>query len=71
MSTLELYFLVHRSDEEIAALSPAAAAASKLIRSGVSLTSIYAEHCRVVAELEKKSAQNELIERYVSELIEV
>uniref|UniRef100_A0A915DXR5 Uncharacterized protein n=1 Tax=Ditylenchus dipsaci TaxID=166011 RepID=A0A915DXR5_9BILA len=46
---------VHRTDEEIAALSPAAAAASSLLKSGISLSSIYAEHCRV---------------RYVAELIE-
>ncbi|KAI1723190.1 nucleoprotein TPR [Ditylenchus destructor] len=60
----------HRSDDEIAALSPAAAAASNLLKSGVSLTSIYAEHCRVVAELEKKKDENVQIERYVQELIE-
>lgn len=52
-------------------LSPAAAAASSLIRSGVSLTSIYREHCRVVAELEEVKAENRRIENYFHELVEV
>lgn len=52
-------------------LSPAAAAASSLIRSGVSLTSIYREHCRVVAELEEAKAENKRIENYFHELVEV
>lgn len=52
-------------------LSPAAAAASSLIRGGVSLTSIYREHCRVVAELEEAKAENKRIENYFHELVEV
>lgn len=52
-------------------LSPAAAAASSLIRSGVSLTGIYREHCRVVAELEEAKDENKRIETYFRELVEV
>ncbi|KAL3995620.1 hypothetical protein ACH3XW_26595 [Acanthocheilonema viteae] len=58
------------TDDEIMELSPAAAAASSLIRSGVSLTSIYREHCRVVAELEEAKAENKRIENYFHELVE-
>ncbi|EJD73977.1 viral A-type inclusion protein repeat containing protein [Loa loa] len=58
------------TDDEIMELSPAAAAASSLIRSGVSLTSIYREHCRVVAELEEAKAENKRIEKYFHELVE-
>ncbi|EJW86401.1 viral A-type inclusion protein repeat containing protein, partial [Wuchereria bancrofti] len=58
------------TDEEIMELSPAAAAASSLIRGGVSLTSIYREHCRVVAELEEAKAENKRIENYFHELVE-
>ncbi|VDO15043.1 unnamed protein product [Brugia timori] len=59
------------TDDEIMELSPAAAAASSLIRGGVSLTSIYREHCRVVAELEEAKAENKRIENYFHELVEV
>ncbi|VDN84600.1 unnamed protein product [Brugia pahangi] len=58
------------TDDEIMELSPAAAAASSLIRRGVSLTSIYREHCRVVAELEEAKAENKRIENYFHELVE-
>lgn len=62
---------MYASPDEISSLSPAAAAASNLLKSGLSLSSIYAEHCRVVSELQKKTEENERIERYVNELIEV
>ncbi|VDK40100.1 unnamed protein product, partial [Gongylonema pulchrum] len=58
------------TDDEVMELSPAAAAASSLIRSGVSLTAIYREHCRVVAELEEAKAENKRIETYFRELVE-
>ncbi|KAM3718204.1 Nucleoprotein TPR [Dirofilaria immitis] len=58
------------TDDEIMELSPAAAAASSLIRGGVSLTGIYREHCRVVAELEEAKAENKRIENYFHELVE-
>ncbi|VDK82623.1 unnamed protein product [Litomosoides sigmodontis] len=58
------------TDDEVMELSPAAAAASSLIRSGVSLTSIYREHCRVVTELEEVKAENRRIENYFHELVE-
>uniref|UniRef100_A0A915Q1E2 Nucleoprotein TPR/MLP1 domain-containing protein n=1 Tax=Setaria digitata TaxID=48799 RepID=A0A915Q1E2_9BILA len=58
------------TDDEVMELSPAAAAASSMIRSGVSLTGIYREHCRVVAELEEAKAENKRIENYFHELVE-
>ena len=39
----DLYFLPGLTDEGIAQLSPAAAAASKLLRTDMSLTKIYAQ----------------------------
>jgi hypothetical protein len=62
---------VNRPDEELYRLSPAAAAASSLLKSGMSLTSIYAEHCKVVGEYEKKCAEYNQLERQVNELIQV
>lgn len=59
------------ADDEIAALSPSAAAACSLIRSGVSLTGIYREHCRVVAELEEAKNENMRLEAHFRELVEV
>lgn len=64
-------FLVNRPDEELVRLSPAAAAASSLLKSGMSLTAIYAEHCRVVSELDKKNTEFKQLEKYVTELIQV
>ncbi|KAL3079750.1 hypothetical protein niasHS_014032 [Heterodera schachtii] len=63
-------FRLNRADEDLIQLSPAAAVASSLLKSGMSLTSIYAEHCRVVAELDKKNDEFKQLERYVTELIE-
>uniref|UniRef100_A0A914I796 HAMP domain-containing protein n=1 Tax=Globodera rostochiensis TaxID=31243 RepID=A0A914I796_GLORO len=63
-------FRLNRADEELIQLSPAAAVASSLLKSGMSLTSIYAEHCRVVGELEKRNDEFKQLERYVTELIE-
>jgi hypothetical protein len=40
---IKLKFALGLTDEGIAQLSPAAAAASKLIKSGMSLTQIYAQ----------------------------
>uniref|UniRef100_A0A915N3Q8 Uncharacterized protein n=1 Tax=Meloidogyne javanica TaxID=6303 RepID=A0A915N3Q8_MELJA len=63
-------FRLNRPDEDIARISPAAAAASSLLKSGMSLTGIYAEHCRVVSELEKKNTEFSSLEKYVTELIQ-
>lgn len=52
-------------------MSPTAAAASLLIKSGVSLTGIYKEHCRVIAELEEAKLENKRIEGYLRELVDV
>ena len=62
---------MNRPDEEMVRLSPAAAVASSLLKSGMSLTAIYAEHCRVVSELEKKNDEFNQMEKYVTELIQV
>jgi hypothetical protein len=59
------------TDEEIADLSPAAAAASALIKSGVSLTGIYREHCKVVDELEMKKLEYNQMHAYFEELVQV
>ncbi|VDN03913.1 unnamed protein product [Thelazia callipaeda] len=58
------------SDDEIMELSPAAAAASSLIRNSVSLTGIYREHCRVVAELEEAKVEKKQIESYFRQVVE-
>ncbi|VDM37820.1 unnamed protein product [Toxocara canis] len=59
------------TDDEISALSHSAAAACSLIRSGVSLTGIYREHCRVVAELEETKNENMRLEEHFRELVEI
>lgn len=69
----ELLKTKHRAtftEEELAELSPAASAAASLIRGGFSLTGIYREHCRVVAELEQTKAENVRLENYFRELVE-
>lgn len=59
------------TDEEVAEISPAAAAASALIKGGVSLTAIYREHSRVVAELEASKAERSRLEEHINEFVEV
>ncbi len=59
------------SDEEVAALSPGAAAASRLLRGGLSLTQIYRQHCRVVDSLEQQKAENQRLDVYFKELVKV
>lgn len=59
------------TDEEVAALSPAAAAASKLIKSGTTLTQIYREHLKLIEELDQQKLENKRIEGYFRELVQV
>ena len=59
------------TDEEVATLSPAAASASRLIKSGLSLTGIYRDHCKVVEELEQQRLENKRLEQYFQELVGV
>lgn len=59
------------SDEEITALSPGAAAASRLIKSGYTLTQIYREHLKAVEELEQQKLENRRLEEYFRELVHV
>lgn len=64
-------FIVNRTDEDLIQLSPAAATASSLLKSGMSLTAIYSEHLRVVNELKKKNDEFNQMEKNVVELINV
>uniref|UniRef100_A0A915K217 Uncharacterized protein n=1 Tax=Romanomermis culicivorax TaxID=13658 RepID=A0A915K217_ROMCU len=61
---------VQLSDEEIAALSPGAAAAGRLIKSGQSLTQIYREHLKLVEELDQQKLENKRLEQYFRELVQ-
>lgn len=62
-------FRLNRTDEDLIQLSPAAATASSLLKSGMSLTAIYSEHLRVVNELKKKNDEFNQMEKNVVELI--
>ncbi|GMT14813.1 hypothetical protein PFISCL1PPCAC_6110, partial [Pristionchus fissidentatus] len=57
------------SDEAIEELSPAAAAASRLIKSGGSLTAIYREHAKLAAQLEEEREKSRLTEESFQEVI--
>lgn len=57
------------TDEEVAELSPGAAAASKLIRDGRSLTNIYRDHSRIVEDLEAQRCENRRLEQYIKEIV--
>ena len=46
------------TDEDVEALAPSAAAASKMLRSGMSLSQIYNEYVKVSNQLEEASAEN-------------
>ncbi|GMS84889.1 hypothetical protein PENTCL1PPCAC_7064, partial [Pristionchus entomophagus] len=57
------------SDEAIEEMSPAAAVASRLIKSGGSLTAIYREHAKLAAQLEEERAKSRLTEESFQEVI--
>ncbi|GMR36613.1 hypothetical protein PMAYCL1PPCAC_06808 [Pristionchus mayeri] len=57
------------TDEAIEELSPAAAVASRLIKSGGSLTAIYREHAKLAAQLEEERAKSRLTEESFQEVI--
>ncbi|KAF8361375.1 npp-21 [Pristionchus pacificus] len=57
------------SDEAIEELSPAAAVASRMIKSGGSLTAIYREHAKLAAQLEEERAKSRLTEESFQEVI--
>uniref|UniRef100_A0A7E4VRR1 TPR_MLP1_2 domain-containing protein n=1 Tax=Panagrellus redivivus TaxID=6233 RepID=A0A7E4VRR1_PANRE len=54
---------------DFAEISPAAAAAAELLQNGTSLTSIYAKHCKVTAELAQEREERHQLEKYVQELL--
>ncbi len=59
------------TDEEVAELSPGAAAASRLMKCGLSLTQIYRDHCKVVEEFEQQKVENRRLEQYLHEIVHV
>ncbi|MFH4984259.1 hypothetical protein AB6A40_010968 [Gnathostoma spinigerum] len=60
-----------RIEEDVSVLSSSAAAAAVFYRKGGgSLTSLYTEHRRVLAELEETKAENKRMESYFRELLD-
>lgn len=64
-------YLGYLTDDEINALSPSAAAASKLIKSRFSLTQIYKDHCTTLEELEVVKAENVRVKKYLEDIVKV
>jgi hypothetical protein len=70
----ELLSSKHRvllSDEEIAQISPGAAAMSRLLKSNTSLTSIYSEHVKLFDELEKQKSAYRTLEQQMRSVVSV
>uniref|UniRef100_A0A0N5AEW1 Girdin n=1 Tax=Syphacia muris TaxID=451379 RepID=A0A0N5AEW1_9BILA len=61
---------VSLTDQEVSDLSPAAAAASALIKNGTSLTEVYREHCHAIAKLEALELEKKRLEEYVNQFID-
>ncbi|CAF0709464.1 unnamed protein product [Brachionus calyciflorus] len=57
------------SESDIEQLSPAAAVASKLLKSGMTLTQIYSEYVNLTETLQNEKIENERLKSYISELI--
>ena len=57
------------SESDIEQLSPAAAVASRLLKSGMSLTQIYSEYVNLTENLQSEKSENERLKSYISELI--
>lgn len=68
---LIFFFTVTLTDDEVSKLSPGAASASKLIKTGITLTGIYREHIKVVEELNMQRQENQRLEAYFNELVQV
>ena len=59
------------TDEGIAQLSPSAAAASKLLKSGMTLTQIYSEYVKLHSDNEKKNDEIKHLKRYMDDILKV
>jgi nucleoprotein TPR len=57
------------SESDIEQLSPAAAVASRLLKSGMSLTQIYSEHVNLSETLQQEKKENERLKSYIEELV--
>jgi nucleoprotein TPR len=57
------------SESDIEQLSPAAAVASRLLKSGMSLTQIYSEYVNLSESLESERAESARLRAYIAELV--
>ncbi len=57
------------SESDIEQLSPAAAVASRLLKSGMSLTQIYSEYVNLSENLQNEKSEKERLKSYISELL--
>ena len=57
------------SESDIEQLSPAAAVASRLLKSGMTLTQIYSEYVNLSESLQTEKSENERLKAYLSELV--
>lgn len=59
------------TEDAIEAMSPSAAAASRLLKSGMTLTQIYSEFVRVSDELQNEKLENERLSQSLDKILEV
>lgn len=57
------------SESDIQQMSPAAAVASRLLKSGMSLTQIYSEYVNLSEELQNEKQENQRLKTYVNEIV--
>ena len=57
------------SESDIEQLSPAAAVASRLLKSGMTLTQIYSEYVNLSENLQAEKSENERLKAYLNELV--
>jgi nucleoprotein TPR len=57
------------SESDIEELSPAAAVASRLLKSGMTLTQIYSEYVNLSEQLQTEKSENARLKEYISEII--
>ncbi len=57
------------SESDIEELSPAAAVASRLLKSGMTLTQIYSEYVNLTEQLQAEKSENGRLKEYISEII--
>lgn len=68
---IPLLFVLESVDAAIGSLSPCAAAASRLIKSGMTLTQIYTQYASVSEELIIEKEENRRLNLYVSTIVKV